>query len=106
MPASCAWERRLEDVMSYAQANPAAATTAAPFNWGLYLYLLFMTSWFLHLPARLTFLGTIRFDLLMVCLLAAMALMKAGPRAGPPSEADKAIRVIIAYAVVKIGRAS
>jgi putative inorganic carbon (HCO3(-)) transporter len=86
--------------MSYAQANPAAA--AAPSNPGLYLYLLFMTSWFLHLPARLSFLGAIRFDLLLVCLLTAIAFAKPGRRAGPPGEADMALRVIIAYAILTI----
>jgi putative inorganic carbon (hco3(-)) transporter len=71
-------------------------------NAGLYVYLLFMTSWFLHLPARLTFLGAIRFDLLLVCLLTAIAFMKRGARSGPPTEADKVLRVIIAYAVLSI----
>ena len=71
-------------------------------NLGLYLYLLFMTSWFLHLPARLTFLGAIRFDLLLVCVLAAIALTKREPRAGPPTEADKVLRVLIAYSILSI----
>ena len=88
--------------MSYAQAKPAAAATAAPFNAGLYLYLVFMTSWFLHLPARLEFLGTIRFDLLLVCLLAAFAFAKPRSAAGSTSEADKVLRVLIAYAIVTV----
>lgn len=71
-------------------------------NVGLYFYLLFMTSWFLHLPARLTFLGTIRFDLLLVCLLIAIAFAKRGSGVGPPTEADKVLRVIIAYAIVTV----
>ena len=88
--------------MSYAQAKPSAAAAAAPFNAGLYLYLLFMTSWFLHVPARIEFLGTIRFDLLLVCLLAAFAFAKPRSAAAPASDADKVLRVLIAYAIVTV----
>jgi putative inorganic carbon (hco3(-)) transporter len=87
--------------MSTALTSEEAGRAQAS-NAGLYLYLLFMTSWFLHLPARLPFLGAIRFDLLLVCLLMAIAFMKPGPRAGPPTEADKVLRVIIAYAILTI----
>jgi putative inorganic carbon (hco3(-)) transporter len=87
--------------MSTALTSEEAGRAQAS-NAGLYLYLLFMTSWFLHLPARLPFLGAIRFDLLLVCLLMAMAFMKAGPRAGPPTEADKVLRVIIVYAILTV----
>lgn len=69
---------------------------------GLYLYLLFMTSWFLHIPARLEFLGTIRFDLLLVCILIGLAVMTAKPGGQPTSEADRVLRVLIAYAIVTI----
>ena len=86
--------------MNHAQANPAAV--AAPSRIGLYLYLLFMTSWFLHLPARLPFLGAIRFDLLLVCLLMVMAFTKREPRTGPPTEADKVLRALIAYSILSI----
>lgn len=86
--------------MSYAPASPA--TVAAPTNLGLYLYLLFMTSWFLHVPARLPFLGTIRFDLVLVCLLTAMAFARRAPGAGQPTEADKVLRVLLAYAILSV----
>lgn len=69
---------------------------------GLYLYLLFMVSWFLHLPARLPVLGTIRFDLLLVCVLAVLAVTTAKPSGHPTSEADRVLRVLIAYALVTI----
>jgi O-antigen ligase len=39
---------------------------------GFYLYLIFIVSWFLHLPARIPALGAVRFDLLLIvviCLL-------------------------------------
>jgi putative inorganic carbon (HCO3(-)) transporter len=41
---------------------------------GFGLYLLFMCSWFLHLPARVSGLESLRADLLLVCLLAAIGL--------------------------------
>ena len=38
-------------------------------NAGFYLYLMFVVSWFLHLPARVPALGVIRFDLLLIILI-------------------------------------
>jgi putative inorganic carbon (hco3(-)) transporter len=38
-------------------------------NLGFNLYLLFVISWFSHLSARLKFLGTMRFDLILIVLL-------------------------------------
>jgi O-antigen ligase len=63
--------------------------------------LLFVISWFLHLPARLEFLGTIRFDLLLVCILTALALIRPSISV-PPSQAGNALRVLIVYAIVSI----
>ena len=44
--------------------------------WGWFdpLYLLFVASWFLHLPARVPTLGAIRLDLILVVLLAVLLL--------------------------------
>jgi O-antigen ligase len=78
--------------------NSSGAGATTP---GLNLYLLFVISWFLHLPARLEFLGTIRFDLLLMCLLAGLALLRRAS-GGPPSAADKVLRVLIIYAIVTI----
>jgi putative inorganic carbon (hco3(-)) transporter len=39
------------------------------------LYLVFFVSWFLHLAARYPVLGSLRLDLLLVCAIAALALL-------------------------------
>ena len=44
-------------------------------NLGFILYLLFIFSWFIHLTSRLTFLGNIRFDLLLICSIFVLSLI-------------------------------
>ena len=39
------------------------------------IYLLYIVSIFLHLPARIEVLGTIRFDLLLVCIITGMLFL-------------------------------
>ena len=41
---------------------------------GFALYLVFVCSWFLHLPARIPALTSTRADLLLVCLIFALIL--------------------------------
>ncbi len=81
--------------------KPMISGVVVPTTPGLNLYLLFVVSWFLHAPARLEFLGAIRFDLLLVCILTFLALTRAGS-SGPPSEAGKVLRILIVYAIVTI----
>lgn len=69
-------------------------------NRGLYIYLLFTISWFLHFGARFPVLGTIRFDLLLVCVLAVLAFSQTKVRSYPFSQTDKVLIVLIAYAVL------
>ncbi|BCA79502.1 O-antigen ligase family protein [Desulfuromonas sp. AOP6] len=45
-------------------------------NLGFYLYLVFVCSWFLHLPARLPILGNLRFDLFLVLVLALIVIFE------------------------------
>jgi O-antigen ligase len=63
-------------------------------------YLLFITSWFLHLPARIPVLGAIRFDMLMLMALVALAL-KAEARY-QKSSVDKWLIVMIVFALLEI----
>ena len=65
------------------------------------MYLLFAVSWFLHVPARVQILGAIRIDLVLMCILAGLALTKARS-SSRPSEADRMLRVLIAYAIFTI----
>ena len=47
---------------------------------GLYLYLVFIASWFLHLGVRVPALGAIRFDLLLVILISVLSVLTAANR--------------------------
>ena len=69
---------------------------------GFNLYLLFVISWFLHLGTRIPALGIIRFDLLLVIALAALAVSATAGRHEPRTEVDTLLRVIIAYSVLTI----
>jgi O-antigen ligase len=71
-------------------------------NLGFKLYLLFGTSWFLHLPARVPFLGTIRFDLLLVVAMAILVLANRAETGYQPPQADKWLRALIAYSILVI----
>lgn len=88
-----------------ARVGEGAATT----NLGLNIYLLFAVSWFLHSGARLSFLGTIRFDLLLVCILMWLAFMNKGDDSvseGAPSgggtSTDTILRLLVAYSILTI----
>lgn len=78
-------------------------------NTGLNIYLLFAVSWFLHLGTRLPFLGLIRFDLLLVCVLTYMAFVgkrdasvsKSEP-SGDGISTDRVLRILIAYSIITI----
>lgn len=69
---------------------------------GFNLYLLFIISWFLHLGTRIPVLGIIRFELLLVIALAALAVSATAGRQEPRTEVDTLLRVLIAYAVLTI----
>jgi putative inorganic carbon (HCO3(-)) transporter len=76
---------------------------------GLNIYLLFAVSWFLHLGARLPFLGLIRFDLLLVCVLTYMAFVSNGGVSVSKRDAsvggistDRVLRILIAYSILTI----
>src|SRR5688500_18629484 len=86
--------------MMISLAEPSAVTPAR--TPGLNLYLLFVISWFLHLPARLEVLGALRFDLVLVCILTAFALTRGKLTSSTTSEADRVLRVLVVYSVLTI----
>ncbi|MBK7665069.1 MAG: O-antigen ligase family protein [Sterolibacteriaceae bacterium] len=69
---------------------------------GLKLYLMFMVSWFLHIPERISVLGSLRIDLLLVLLLAVLAASQ--PRSDPTlgNTTGKWLKLLIAYAILSI----
>jgi O-antigen ligase len=80
---------------------PALASQGGVAALGRNLYLVFVASWFLHLPARVPALGAIRLDLILVVLLTLLALAGT-PRHErlPATPTDKTLRVLILYVLV------
>jgi len=71
-------------------------------NSGLTVYLLFVISWFLHLGTRLPFLGLIRFDLILVCILSYLALSSKRVSGTRRTATDNLLRILIVYSVLTI----
>src|SRR5437763_8724690 len=69
---------------------------------GLNLYLVFVISWFLHLGTRISFLGAIRFDLILVLILAFLAISKTRRAEGPALPIDKLLRILVVYSVITV----
>ena len=67
---------------------------------GRNLYLLFVASWFLHLPARVPVLGSIRLDLLLIAAMTVLAFINRPRERTAATETDKALRVLFAYALL------
>ena len=66
---------------------------------GFRLYLLFMASYLLHLPARFTFLGTIRSDLLLMTAITMLIVIRGRSADLPQGEAnsENILWLLIAY---------
>lgn len=73
-------------------------------NLGLKIYIVFIISWFLHLPARVPLLGAIRADLLLVLVMCVFALSKklAGGDAGINTHVGKLLITLIVYSILTI----
>jgi putative inorganic carbon (hco3(-)) transporter len=71
-------------------------------NPGLKVYLLFVASWFLHLPSRVPFLGEIRFDFVLIAILSVLAVLGRDKDGHPASHTDKLLLVLIGYSVLTI----
>ena len=69
---------------------------------GLSIYLLFMVSWFLHLPARYEILGVVRFDLLLVLILIGFVISSASTVRQGKNFSSKWLKILIAYAILTI----
>lgn len=67
------------------------------------LYLLFIVSYLLHLPARIPILGLVRFDLLLIIMIGTLIVVKSdGQSRGEVTETDKVLRILLGYFVVTL----
>lgn len=71
-------------------------------NLGLKLYLLFMISWFLHLGSRVPFFGLIRFDFLLLAVLAVLAFLTAIGQNQVGNRTEYLLRTLILYSILAI----
>ena len=72
-------------------------------NAGFVLYLLFVTSWFLHLTARIPLLGLVRFDLILVILVSIMIFFSDRSHvANNPSESHRVLKILFLYILVTL----
>lgn len=71
---------------------------------GFTLYLLFMVSWFSHLPGRLPFLGAIRFDLILIIILTAIIIVMSQADEFYKTQTDthKALKILIIYIILTV----
>jgi|WetSurMetagenome_2_1015567.scaffolds.fasta_scaffold00064_33 putative inorganic carbon (hco3(-)) transporter len=73
---------------------------------GYYIYLLFITSWFLHLGTRIPALGMIRFDLILVLVLFVTIFFgnkdKEVISSIRSSSTDKLLKILLIYMVVTL----
>ncbi len=67
------------------------------------LYLLFIVSYLLHLPARIPILGLVRFDLLLVVVTGVLIIAKReGEVKENVTETDKVLRLLLGYFIVTV----
>lgn len=63
------------------------------------LYVVYLVSFFIHIPSRLSFLGLIRFDLLLVVLICFMIFSSKSTKGARLDEASKYLLAIFLYSI-------
>lgn len=71
-------------------------------NIGFNIYLLFMSSWFLHLAERMKFLGVIRFDFILLSILTVIAIIKRKKENDNTYHTSRYLMYLIIYIVISI----
>ncbi|MGO9803201.1 MAG: O-antigen ligase family protein [Steroidobacteraceae bacterium] len=69
---------------------------------GLYGYLAFVISWFLHVPERIPVLGVLRVDLLLVAFLAWLSWSNRDPSRSPMPTIERRLWLLVGFAVLMI----
>ena len=72
---------------------------------GFKLFIVFMVSWFIHLPARIPLLGAVRFDLLLVFTLGVLTILwaqKGREQLFAKSQTGKYLAIVFIYAILTI----
>jgi putative inorganic carbon (hco3(-)) transporter len=67
---------------------------------GLYTYLAFVISWFLHVPQRIPVLGVLRIDLLLVAVLAWLSWSNRDPSRSPLPSIERRLWLLVGFAVL------
>ncbi|WP_417536942.1 hypothetical protein, partial [Methylophaga sp.] len=67
-----------------------------------FLYLLYLVSFFLHLPSRVAILGTVRFDFVLVGLIFSLIISSGVARKNRMDDASKYLFAILIYSVLSI----
>lgn len=69
---------------------------------GLYGYLAFVISWFLHVPQRIPVLGVLRVDLLLVAVLAWLSWSNRDPSGSRMTSIERRLWLLVGFAVLMI----
>ena len=71
-------------------------------NPALGAYLIFVASWLLHLPARIPILGILRFDLVLVAILAVVAISQRPAVKRFRTPTDKWLLILLVYSILTV----
>ena len=71
-------------------------------NPALGAYLIFVASWLLHLPARIPILGILRFDLVLVAILAVVAISQRPAFKRSRTPTDKWLLILLVYSILTV----
>jgi len=67
-----------------------------------YLYVIFLVSFFLHMPARIQFLADIRFDLILMLGTLFFVVVDKAPKGEEPDNISKNLYILLAYIIISI----
>ncbi|MDX1754888.1 MAG: O-antigen ligase family protein [Marinobacter sp.] len=79
-----------------------SADPAREGKWAYRLFLLYLVSFFLHLPARLPILGSIRFEVILVALISYQIIVSKKPDGSKLDAASKYLIAILAYSFITL----